>query len=270
MCELFALSSHFPTTVDMSLEELARHGGETGPHADGFGIVFFEDRDVRLLRDQRAASDSEWVRFLSRVELEGDLVIAHVRKAIGGEVALRNTPPFSRELGGRMHAFAHNGFLDGLDAQPWSATRTYRPVGETDSERAFCILLERLTPLWETGKAPPVAARLAVVADFAADLRPLGPANFLYSDGDVLFIHGNRRTQADGAIAPPGLYLLQRTCAYGTAPADAGTQRVILAASVPLTDEPWRPLAEGEVLAVKAGRVLRTTSGRQGRETHVA
>lgn len=57
-----------------------------------------------------------------------------------------------------------------------------RPVGESDSERAFCALLGRLAALWR-GAAPSVEARLAEVRRFAADLRGLGPANFLYSDG---------------------------------------------------------------------------------------
>ena len=32
-------------------------------------------------------------------------------------------------------------------------------------------------------------------------------------------------------------------------------QELTLAASVPLTDEPWEPIAEGEVIAVKEGIV---------------
>ncbi len=35
------------------------------------------------------------------------------------------------------------------------------------------------------------------------------------------------------------------------------TQRVVLAASVPLTGEGWTPLAEGEVVAVRKGEVIR-------------
>jgi glutamine amidotransferase len=91
----------------------------------------------------------------------------------------------------------------------------------------------------------------------------LGPANFLYSDGDALLAHGHRRRQRDGTIAPPGLWLLSRQCGLDTDALsqagiviDADPQDVILFASVPLTDEPWRPLNEGQVVAVRDGRLL--------------
>jgi hypothetical protein len=58
--------------------------------------------------------------------------------------------------------------------------------------------------------APPLAARLAAVEGFAAEMRPLGIANFLYSDGEFVFGHGRRRTQADGIVAPPGLWFRHR------------------------------------------------------------
>ena len=45
-----------------------------------------------------------------------------------------------------------------------------------------------------------------------ADAISLGPANFIYADGDVLFAHAHRRMQADGTIAAPGLWRLNRRC----------------------------------------------------------
>ena len=50
MCELFAMSSRHPATVTLSLSELLRHGGDTGPHADGWGIAYYEGGDARLVR----------------------------------------------------------------------------------------------------------------------------------------------------------------------------------------------------------------------------
>jgi hypothetical protein len=53
------------------------------------------------------------------------------------------------------------------------------PIGSTDSEVAFCILMDRLSALWSTDAPPSAAARLTVVADLAAEMRDFGPANFL-------------------------------------------------------------------------------------------
>jgi glutamine amidotransferase len=183
---------------------------------------------------------------------------------VGGR-ALRNTQPFARELGGVMHSFAHNGDLHGIHGLASLRPRRFRPVGDSDSEWAFCALLERLAPLWShtDGAVPPLTQRLAAIAGFAEELRVLGPANFIYGDSTALFVHADRRTQGDGSMRAPGLYLLQRACwRPGPELAEAGIslatvrQDVSLVASVPLTDELWRPLAEGEILALQGGRCL--------------
>ena len=55
--------------------------------------------------------------------------------------------------------------------------------------------------------------RLRVVAAFASDIRRLGLANFIYTDGDTIFLHGHKRkSPGDGVIRPPGLYFLCRSC----------------------------------------------------------
>jgi glutamine amidotransferase len=100
------------------------------------------------------------------------------------------------------------------------------------------------------------------VADFAAWLRPLGPFNFIYSDGDTLFVHSHRRKQDDGNIRPPGLHLLVRSCNEQAVDLTQSgvllapvAQELVLVASVPLTDEPWESIDEGEVVALKKGIV---------------
>ena len=101
-----------------------------------------------------------------------------------------------------------------------------------------------------------------MISDFAADLRKLGSANFLYADGDVLFAHGHRRVQpTTGKVEPPGLWLWSHHCADPDQPVHAsgvtvapGFQEMALVASVPLTGETWWPLGEGELVVVSDGR----------------
>ena len=264
MCELLAMSARFPTTIRLSLEELAAHGGARGPHRDGWGVAFVQDGDALVVREPGAASDSACLAFLQNHAIRSTPVIAHVRKATQGGSLLRNTQPFTRELGGMIHVFVHNGMLPGVEADPRFPAERFRRVGETDSEHAFCALLERLAPMWRQGM-PSLHARLGAVVAFAEQLRTLGPANFLYWDGDALFAHGHRRMSASGEIRPPGLHLLCRTCAASD---DAvpligvglglgeDDQHVALLASVPLSHEAWSPLAEGEVVVLQGGRVV--------------
>lgn len=264
MCELLALSSRRPTRLTFSLATLAARGAPAGRTHDGWGVALYQDHDVALFREPTAAGTSPLVRFLQTQAPDTTLAVSHIRRVTRGAIALANTQPFARELAGRMHVFAHNGDLPAIEQSGNFALDRYRPVGTTDSEYAFCALLARLGGLWNLASpAPSLERRRAVVAEFATELRKLGPANFLYADGDTLFAHGHRRIQPSGSIAPPGLFLLSRRCtdlnesvqAAGVSVAP-GFQEVLLIASVPLTDEQWRPVAEGEVVAVAGGKIL--------------
>ncbi len=261
MCELFAMSSGRPAGLSVSFDEFARHGGGTRPNRDGFGIAFYDGRDALLIREPEPAADSDWLRFVRDHVHFCDRVVAHVRRATHGTPALANTHPFSRELGGAVHVFAHNGDLRGIDRLANGAPRRYTPVGDTDSEQAFCLLMERMAAIWDDAP-PPVEARLELFADFAAEMRALGPANFLYGDGTYVYAHGDRRVQAGtNEIMPPGLVLLERSGgpAGDSAPAglsvDCGDHAMALVASVPLTDEDWEPVGEGETLLLHEGGV---------------
>ncbi len=263
MCELFAMSARQPATVSLSLEEFSRHGGLTGPHKDGWGIGWYDQSDIRLVKEIHPAASSACVRFLQTSPFSSALVISHIRKATLGPVASRNCQPFVRELGGVWHCFAHNGDLTDIASDGRFRAEGFRPVGETDSEQAFCALMDALRPLWSSGATPPLDRRKAVVSRFGAALRELGPANFLYCDGEALFAHADRRHQSDGSIRPPGMWRLARRCAAGGELAadglriasDGGEQEVLLVASVPLTAENWMPLGEGELLVARQGRL---------------
>lgn len=264
MCELLGLSSNLPATASLSLSRLAQHGGPPTSIRDGWGVAYYEGTDVRLIKDAGSADDSDWLRFVSQHELRSEVVMAHIRKATMGAPVYRNAQPFVRELAGRMHSFAHNGGLPGILKTAGLHSPRFTPVGETDSEQAFCGLLDRLAAIWTTpDNIPVLEERLEMVSTFAAEMRELGPANFLYSDGDALFAHGDRRKNSTtGTILAPGLVYLQHQCS----PARAGIsgdgltvtgadQNISVVASVPLTAEPWQPFAEGEVIVFRAGQI---------------
>jgi glutamine amidotransferase len=258
------MSSRVPATLSFSLERLARRGGAEGPHRDGWGVAFYEGPDCLLLREPRPASESSLMHFTEREGLRTRMALCHIRQATFGARSLRNTQPFARAMGGRMHVFAHNGDLPALLESPEVTETPFRPIGDSDSEIAFCGLLAHLMPLWAGlagDQQPSLADRLDAIAEYAAVLRGHGPANFIYADGDALFVHADRRTQLDGRIRAPGLYLLQRCCWRSASELeDAGVtlstvrQDVALVASVPLTDELWEPLAEGQLIALVSGR----------------
>jgi hypothetical protein len=82
--------------------------------------------------------------------------------------------------------------------------------------------------------------------------------------------------QADGKIAPPGLFKLCRFCQSEKSPSTAKTelqnsgskvQQVSLFASVPLSGEEWTRLESGELLAIRDGRVIMEENSSGDRET---
>ncbi|HSX72384.1 MAG TPA: class II glutamine amidotransferase, partial [Pseudomonas sp.] len=140
MCELLGMSANVPTDIVFSFTGLMQRGGGTGPHRDGWGIAFYEGRGLRLFQDPLASVGSEVAKLVQRYPIKSETVIGHIRQANVGRVCLANTHPFVRELWGRNWCFAHNGQL--RDFAP--RFDFYRPVGDTDSEAAFCDLLNRV------------------------------------------------------------------------------------------------------------------------------
>jgi glutamine amidotransferase len=265
MCELLGLSSNALATVNVSLPKLAEHGRLSGTYNDGWGVGYYEGADVRLMKDSAAVGDSEWIQFIASHNLRSQLVIAHTRKATRGRRSYANAQPFVRELAGRAHLFAHNGDLPGILKSSAFQTDRFKPIGETDSELAFCALLDQMAAVWTVQDVvPTLRQRFLIVSSFAGELRKLGPANFLYSDGDMLFAHGHRRKHAEtGKIEAPGLVSIQRQCQQDTMGLVASglsirgdNQQVTLFASVPLTNEFWVPLAEGELVAARGGQII--------------
>ncbi|MEX2523966.1 MAG: class II glutamine amidotransferase [Gammaproteobacteria bacterium] len=265
MCELLAMSCRHPARLTSSLTALAAHASGDSRNRDGWGLAFYQGHDVALYRDTTPADTCPLVPWLEANGPETTLSLGYIRHATQGAINLANTGPFSRELNGRVHVFSHNGNLKPLAHSSLVGNEFFQPVGETDSELAFCLLLDRIRQLPHArGQPPSLQARLDTVAEVAVALRALGPASFLYADGDVLFVHADRRRQPlTGQVTSPALYRLE--CPAGieavlvrdSESAETITaQRVILLASVPLTHEAWTPMREGEVLAVRQGEIV--------------
>jgi len=188
MCELLGMSANVPTDICFSFTGLIQRGGKTGPHADGWGITFYEGKGCRSFKDPMPSCESKIAKMVVDYPIKSCAVVSHIRQANRGIVSLENTHPFTRELWGRNWTFAHNGQLENYEALE---TGLYTPIGETDSERAFCWLLNKLSQCY-----PSVPENMPEVFDYVAqlagELKQLGIYNMLLSDGAyVLAFCGN-------------------------------------------------------------------------------
>ncbi|WP_018716832.1 class II glutamine amidotransferase [Arhodomonas aquaeolei] len=262
MCELLGMSANVPTDICFSFTGLMQRGGLTGPHRDGWGIAFYEDRGCRIFHDPAPSADSEVARLIQRYSIKSRNVICHIRQGTHGPVTLENTHPFQRELWGRPWAFAHNGRLRGVRRWPM---RHYRPIGNTDSEYAFCWLLGELR---ERFPRPPRRRETAwrYLRQLCARLQEQGTFNMLLSDGQVLHTYCSTHLHWLTRCAPFGEARLRdaEVCvdfAEVTTPDDV----VTVIATQPLTDnEVWSPIRAGEMIVFEGGRPRRVEPGARG------
>ena len=179
------MNCNVPTDIVFSFTGFAQRGGHTDTHHDGWGIAFFEGAGVRHFVDHQSAVASPVADLIKRFPIKSKNVIAHIRKATQGQVALENCHPFVRELWGRYWVFAHNGdlkqFAPVLDG-------AFRPVGNTDSELAFCYLLQQLRRRFGD-TAPALPALRGALEELVAEIAAHGVFNLMLSSGDALFAH---------------------------------------------------------------------------------
>ncbi|NLZ79708.1 MAG: class II glutamine amidotransferase [Gammaproteobacteria bacterium] len=242
MCELLGMSANVPTDVVFSFTGLMQRGGHTGPHRDGWGIGFYEGRGLRLFQDPLASADSEIARLVQRYPIKSETVIGHIRQANVGAVSLANTHPFMREMWGRNWCFAHNGQLADFAPQ----LGMYQPVGDTDSEAAFCDMLNRLRAACSSECG--IEQLLPVIVAACNEYRSKGVFNCLLSNGDWLFSYCTTKLAHITRRAPFGPATLKDAdmsvdFQSETTPNDV----VTVLATEPLTDnELWTLYAPGE------------------------
>lgn len=185
MCQLLGMNCNVPTDIMFSFTGFATRGGRTDEHKDGWGIAFFEGNGVRHFVDHQAAVASPIAELIKHYPIKSKNVVAHIRKATHGTVALENCHPFVRELWGHYWVFAHNGNLQ--DFAP-DLNGAYHPVGSTDSEQAFCFILQQLRQRF--GEQRPANAELkSALQQLCSAIAAHGTFNMMLSDGDALFVH---------------------------------------------------------------------------------
>lgn len=254
MCELLGMSANVPTDICFSFTGLIQRGGSTGPHKDGWGITFYEGKGSRTFCDPAPGVKSEIAKLVAQYPIKSRVVISHIRRASRGPVCLENTHPFTRELWGDKWTFAHNGTLKDIKDR---RLKFYHPVGTTDSEHAFCWMLDRIRQKFS--KKPDSPHK---VVDFLEglfqDLRKLGTFNVLMTDGRLLFAHCSTHLCWITRRAPFGKARLIDAQITVDFTKEASPKDVVtVIATRPLTDEKsWTVMKKGELKVFKDGSVF--------------
>lgn len=256
MCELLGMSANVPTDICFSFSGLIQRGGATGPHSDGWGVAFYEGAGYRAFHDPVASVDSEIAQFIQNYSIKSTNVICHIRKANRGRICLENTHPFSRELWGQAWSFAHNGQLKGIKKRKLNF---YHPVGTTDSEYAFCWLLDQVRDRYPV--RPTNRKKLyALIKELTESLAELGIFNVLMSDSEVLYAHCSTKLHWLTRCAPFGdASLIDADMEVNFADETSSDDVVTVVATQPLTaNEAWQKMNKGELRIFQHGEVLRS------------
>lgn len=262
MCRLYGFLATEDTRLDCSLvaaqnallvqSDRDRHGIRS---PDGWGIAQWQSELPKITRNTHPAfADRLFIDLAS--EVTSRAVIAHIRTATVGKIAIENTHPFDHG----PWVFAHNGTVAGIEHV---GTRLdiglYGPTwGETDSELVFRWILNRMSTygLDPDSPADDLEPILSLVEDSLSELirfrieagveqRP--SLNFIISDGRHMVASrwgGSlywtfRRGVSDCAFCESS------HCEH----ADE-TYRAVVIASEPITNEHWLEIREGNLVGV--------------------
>lgn len=253
MCQLLGMNCNTPTDILFSFEGFRLRGGQTDHHADGFGIGFFEDKGVRLFHDDQPSASSPVADLVNTYQIKSKNVISHIRKATQGSTSIANAHPFVREMWGQYWLFAHNGHLENFHP---AKGQYYRPVGNTDSERAFCFILEQLRQQFD--EQPDKHTLFSALKQLVHHIRQYGLFNIILSDGERMFVHNSTLLHYITRQAPFGeAHLLDDDVAIDFAAVTTPNDRVSVIATLPLTEnEQWHQLACDELVCFLDGKIV--------------
>lgn len=252
MCELLGMSANTPTDLCFSFTGLTQRGGNTGPHSDGWGVAFFEGKGIRTFHDATASSASQVASLVQTLPIKSETAICHIRQANVGNICLANTHPFVRELWGRNWVFAHNGQIQNFQ----NRQGMYEAIGDTDSERIFCDILNHLRD--NLNRDSSLESLCEALTSLAQSYAQQGVFNCLLSNGDWLFTFCSTKLACITRRAPFGAAQLKDAdvtvdFAGETTPKDV----VSIIATEPLTtDEAWHIYQPGEWKLWQQGEVV--------------
>lgn len=158
---------------------------------------------------------------------------------------------------GRHLTFAHNGTVRGLRRK--HPLGEYHPIGDTDSEYAFCLILDHLRNKFRTYPRRPRDLWKAV-AEIGGRIGRAGTFNFLLGDGTHLFARCSTKL----------CYIVRRSPFRKATLADddlsidfsevtTPDDRVAIVATTPLTrDEAWTHGEPGNLWVFRGGQLRAT------------
>lgn len=189
MCELFGVCAAENIRANELLDAFFHH---SNVHKDGWGLAVFRGNAVTLEKEPEKAISSTYLKHRMSQPIIGSNMLAHIRYATMGRIEYANCHPFVwDDSSGRTWTLIHNGTIfEGDLLAPFVSMQE----GTTDSERILLYIVSRMNEfIKETGRAPKVEERFAILDHITVDLSQGNKLNMILYDGEYMYVHTNCR-----------------------------------------------------------------------------
>ena len=232
MCELFGVSAQNDFYANDYLKLFYSHS-DFHPH--GWGLACVSRNGALVEKESVKASNSNYLRERLSQPVTERLLLAHIRYATIGNVEYKNCHPFTgKDCTGRRWTLIHNGTIFDY---PALYPCLKKQKGDTDSERVFLYLLDRLNEATRhKGARLHFEERFKLLDEIICDMAKGNKLNLLFTDGKYLYAHTNCR----GTMH----YLVKDGAA--------------LLSTQPLNGENWQLVPFGQLLAFNKGKLIKT------------
>ncbi len=162
-----------------------------GRKVGGSGIGWYpgDDNAAIVIKDPKSFADLGRPQIIDdKTTFNSTTFVMHLNGASWNPIP-QDTEPYSKTVGKRDWLWMHQGTLDLQKLRKKNSQfheNFYEPVGNTDSELAFCIILNRIMRLKVKKLAEVGWDRLH---DWFKELNELGSANFFLSDGKNMVVY---------------------------------------------------------------------------------
>lgn len=231
LCEILGISSRDDFYANDYLKAFYKR---SKAHPHGWGLACVSRGFSLVEKESVQAIKSNYLRERLSQPINEKLLLAHIRYATIGNVDYQNSHPFTgKDNSGRTWTLIHNGTI--FD---YPALNAYVKIqrGETDSERIFLYLIDRINSAQnEKGSRLSFEERFKLLDEIICSMSKGNKLNLILTDGKYLYAHTNNRDCLH--------YLEKDNCT--------------LLATKPFTDENWKQAPETQLLAYHKGKLVK-------------
>ncbi|MES2985207.1 MAG: class II glutamine amidotransferase [Pseudomonadota bacterium] len=233
-----------------------------GSHSLGWGVAWYpNDNQAAIVKKDPAARGADiQIEALADWNNYRSSVFFCKAKGAAKGYTHHETQPFSRSFAGHDWLFMHNGDLDKIRLAELHTdkSRVLEPVGRTDSELAFCILLGRMM---ETDARQLSDVPYSLLLSWFQQFDPLGSADMVISDGTTMAIFcgtNSVRKLYYSRIQPPdqALHFNSETMKLDLADSRDTYRTALIVTSSPFDAGSWLEMKPGQLLIVRQGLVV--------------